>query len=79
MEASNKLAWAWGIKEGCLEEYMNMHLVPWQEILQEHNKAGIRNYSIFQNAPQFFYCFECDDVNNSEHLFLSSVNKDRLC
>ena len=62
MENSNKYAWTWEIKEEDLEKYVNLHLNPWQEILEEHSKAGIRNYSIFQNGNQFFYCFECDDV-----------------
>lgn len=59
---SNKFAWTWNIKEECLEEYVSMHLAPWQEIMDEHSKAGISNYSIFQNGSQFFYCFECADV-----------------
>lgn len=63
MMKSNKFAWVWHIREECLDEYVKMHLEPWQEILDEHNKAGIRNYSIFQNGNQFFYCFECDDVD----------------
>jgi len=62
LENSNKYAWTWEIKEENLEEYVNLHLNPWQEILEEHSKAGIKNYSIFQNGNQFFYCFECDDV-----------------
>ena len=62
MEMSNKFAWTWHIKEECLEEYVEMHLNAWPEILEEHSKAGIRNYSIFQNGNQFFYVFECDDV-----------------
>lgn len=62
MENSKKFAWTWKVKEECLDEYVKMHLAPWPEILEEHSKAGIRNYSIFQNGNQFFYCFECDDV-----------------
>ncbi|WP_144549214.1 L-rhamnose mutarotase [Bacillus sp. X1(2014)] len=62
MENSKKYAWTWEIKEEYLEEYINLHLNPWNEILEEHSKAGIKNYSIFQNGNQFFYCFECDDV-----------------
>lgn len=65
MEASKKFAWTWEIKEDCLEEYVNMHLEPWQEVLEEHSKAGITNYSIFQNGTQFFYCFECEDVESA--------------
>lgn len=65
MKSSNKYAWTWEIKEEYLEEYINMHLNPWSEILEEHSKAGIKNYSIFQNGNQFFYCFECDDVEKA--------------
>ena len=63
MEKSNKFAWTWNIKAECLEEYIAMHLQPWPDILEEHGKAGIKNYSIFQNGTQFFYCFECEDVD----------------
>lgn len=59
---SNTYAWTWTIKTECLEEYVAMHMNPWPEILEEHRRAGIRNYSIFQNGNQFFYCFVCDDV-----------------
>ncbi len=62
MEKSNKFAWTWKVKEECLEEYVKMHLAPWDEIMTAHSEAGIKNYSIFQNGNQFFYCFECDDV-----------------
>ena len=55
-------AWTWKVKEDRLDEYVEMHLNPWPEILDEHSAAGIRNYSIFQNGNQFFYTFECDDV-----------------
>lgn len=57
-----RYAWTWNVKPECLEEYVKMHLNPWPEILEEHSKAGIRNYSIFQNGNQFFYVFESDDA-----------------
>ncbi len=73
MSGGRKFAWTWSVKPECLEEYVAMHLKPWPEILEEHRRAGIRNYSIFQNGNQFFYCFECDDaakafayIDNSE-------------
>ena len=59
---SNKFAWKWKIKQEHIEEYVNMHLNPWPEVVEEHSKAGITNFSIFQNGCEFFYCFECDDV-----------------
>jgi L-rhamnose mutarotase len=62
---SNKFAWTWRVKPERLEEYVSMHLDPWPEVMAEHSRAGIRNYSIFQNGNQFFYCFECDDVKRA--------------
>ena len=53
MEHSKKFAWTWTVKEEYLDEYVRMHLDPWPEILEEHRKAGYRNYSIFQNGNQF--------------------------
>ncbi|QYR19568.1 L-rhamnose mutarotase [Paenibacillus sp. sptzw28] len=65
MEKSNKYAWTWRIKEEYIAEYVEMHLNPWPEVLEEHSIAGIRNYSIFQDGSLFFYCFECDDVEKA--------------
>ena len=62
MGQSKRFAWTWTIKEEDLSEYVRMHLDPWPEVLAEHKRAGIKNYSIFQNGRQFLYCFECDDV-----------------
>ena len=62
---SQKHAWTWRIKPEHLDEYVRMHRDPWPEILQEHTRAGIRNYSIFQNGCQFFYCLECDDIGHA--------------
>jgi L-rhamnose mutarotase len=62
---SNKFAWTWKVKPERLEEYVKMHLDPWPKVLEEHSKAGIKNYSIFQNGNQFFYCFECNDVKRA--------------
>lgn len=56
-----KYAWTWTIKPECLDEYVKMHKEPWPDVMEEHKKAGISNYSIFQNGNQFFYEFECDD------------------
>jgi L-rhamnose mutarotase len=56
---SKKYAWVWTVKAECVEEYVKMHLHPWPEILRAHSRAGIKNYSIFQNGNQFFYEFEC--------------------
>lgn len=59
---SNRYAWTWKVKPEDLDTYVDMHLNAWPDICEEHRKAGIRNYSIFQNGNQFFYYYECDDV-----------------
>ena len=75
MEKSNKYAWIWMIKREYLDEYVRMHRDPWPEVLEEHRKAGIVNYSIFQNGFQFFYCFECDDVEKA----FDYIGKSAIC
>lgn len=60
---NNKFAWTWYIKQDVLDDYINMHLNAWPDVLQAHTEAGIQNYSIFQNGNQFFYCFECDNIS----------------
>ncbi|MBN2852468.1 MAG: L-rhamnose mutarotase [Clostridia bacterium] len=75
MIKSNKFAWTWRIKEENLEEYVKLHMNPWTEIMDEHSKAGIRNYSIFQNGNQFFYCFECDDVSKA----FEYIGQSKIC
>ena len=75
MKNSNKFAWVWSIKPEYLEEYVKIHMDPWPEILEEHTKAGYKNYSIFQNGNQFFYVFECDDVEAA----FAYVDKSEVC
>lgn len=70
-----KFAWTWTIKEEHLEEYVALHQKPWPEVLEEHRKAGIRNYSIFQQQNQFFYCFECEDVARA----FAYIAKSEIC
>ncbi|MCM3746451.1 L-rhamnose mutarotase [Paenibacillus pasadenensis] len=72
MSMSNKYAWTWSVKPERLEQYVEMHLNPWPEIMEEHSRAGIRNYSIFQQGNQFFYCFECDDVEQAFRIIAES-------
>lgn len=75
MSLSNKFAWTWKVKGESLEEYVRMHLDPWPEVLDEHRKAGIRNYSIFQEGNRLFYCFECDDVEDA----FAYIDKSEAC
>ena len=70
-----KYAWTWTMKEECLEEYVRLHKNPWPDVVEAHSKAGIKNYSIFQNGKQFFYCFETDDIEaTTEYLLKDEAN-----
>ena len=64
-----KYAWTWNVKPEYVEEYVNMHKNPWPEIMQAHSDAGIKNYSIFRNANQFFYVLECENIEKGEEHF----------
>lgn len=75
---SKRFAWTWNVREECLEEYVQMHLNPWPDILEEHTKAGIRDYSIFQNGNQFFYVFECDSDEAAAKAF-AYMNDSEAC
>jgi L-rhamnose mutarotase len=57
-----RFAWTWRVKPERVTEYVRMHKTPWNEILKAHSEAGIRDYSIFRNGNQFFYVYECDNV-----------------
>lgn len=65
MSEKKRYAWTWTIKDECIDEYVRMHLDPWPEVMAEHTKAGINDYSIFQKGNQFFYTFECADVEKA--------------
>ncbi len=69
---SNKYAWTWYIKEDQIDEYLRMHGNVWEDVLKDHTAAGIKNYSIFQNKNQFFYVYECDDMDYALNFIANS-------
>ena len=71
-------AWKWTIKPEYVDEYVEMHINAWPDVLEAHIKAGFRNYSIFQNGKdgnEFFYYFETDDFEKA----MSGLAKDSAC
>lgn len=72
---NNKFAWTWNIKESEVKEYVRIHAKVWPDVLEAHKRGGIRNYSIFQNGNQFFYCFECNNVSAAFEV----IDKDEAC
>jgi len=71
----NIYAWKWNIKPEYIDEYVKMHINAWPEVLKAHSKAGIRNYSIFQNGNEFFYYLETEDFEKA----MEYLSKDPVC
>ena len=72
---NNKHAWSWNIKPEKVDEYVEIHKEVWPDVLKVHSEGGIYNYSIFQNGNQFFYCFQCDDVEKA----FDMIGKSEIC
>lgn len=54
-----RYAWKAALKPGCLQEYTRRHAEIWPEMVQELRRAGICNYTIYQNGNQLFGYYEC--------------------
>lgn len=57
-----KYAWKSEVREGCLAEYKKRHDELWPEMAEVLEKAGIRNYTIWNLEQHLFGYYECDDV-----------------
>jgi len=55
-----KCAWKAYIKEGNYPEYKKRHDEIWPEMLEMFHKAGIRNYSIWNNGNELFGYYELE-------------------
>ncbi len=71
----NVYAWKWKIKPEYVDEYVEMHINAWPDLLKAHSQAGFRNYSIFQNGNEFFYYFETDDFEKA----MAGLDRDPVC
>ncbi|HOM02940.1 MAG TPA: RDD family protein [Acetivibrio sp.] len=67
-----KYAWTWSVKEEFMNDFLELHLKPSEEILQEQRKAGYKNSSFFNNGNQFFFVFECDNIEYANNYLSSS-------
>ena len=77
MGQERRYAWSWTIKEECLHEYVEMHLNPWSEIMTEHSKAGIHDYSISGKATSSSIVFKCADVDSAFNYLADSDVRQR--
>jgi len=59
-------------KRGILKDFVELHLKPSPEMLEEQKKAGYKNSSFFNNGNQFFFVFECDNIDYANNYLSSS-------
>ncbi len=55
-----KYAWKATVLEGKLEEYIKRHDEIWPEMLEVLEKAGIKNYTIWNVGNELFGYYECE-------------------
>ena len=55
-----RYAWRGRIAEGSLAEYVRRHDELWPEMTELLNKAGIHNYTIWQEGHELFGYYECE-------------------
>lgn len=72
-----KYAWIWNIKEEFMEEHKKLLSDNFPGVLEEQRKAGYRNQSVFNNGNQFYYVFECNNIERANnYLSNSQIYKD---
>lgn len=55
-----KYAWKGRIAEGMLDEYVRRHNEIWDEMKEVLDRAGIRNYTIWNTGNEVFGYYECE-------------------
>ena len=55
-----RYAWRGRIAPGSLEEYIKRHDEIWPEMTELLNRAGIHNYTIWNDGHELFGYYECD-------------------
>lgn len=76
-KSEKKYAWIWNVKEEFMEEYKKLLSDNFPGVLEEQRKAGYRNQSVFNNGNQFYYVFECNNIDRANNYLSSSqVYKD---
>lgn len=58
----------WRVDPGNWEQYKRVHLEPWPELIEEIQKVGIRNYSVFAFGTRAFAYFEVESGTAQEAL-----------
>ena len=70
-----RIAFKFKLKSGKLNEYIQAHNNVWPEMLNLLEKAGIFNYTIWNNGDEIFGYYETEDVcHASETVSQSEIN-----
>lgn len=57
-----RFTWKAKVLPGQLDEYIRRHDEIWPEMTEVLNRAGIRNYTIWNVGDDLFGYYECDDI-----------------
>ncbi len=65
------------VRPGKEEQYRRAHQAVWPELIEEANKAGIRNHSVFMHGRTLFVYLEADDIGQAERKLKQTAVKQR--
>ena len=65
------------VRPGNEEQYRRAHQEVWPELIEEANKAGIRNHSVFMHGRTSFVYLEADDIEQAERKLKQTAVKQR--
>ncbi len=65
------------VRPGKEEQYRRAHQEVWLELIEEANKAGIRNHSVFMHGRTLFVYLEADDIGQAERKLKQTAVKQR--
>lgn len=66
-----------GLRDGYCDEYFRRHNEIWPEMMDLIDRAGLKNYSIWNNCNKLYEYFECDDFQKASFIISSSEVKKR--
>lgn len=62
----DRRVWKARLKPGMRDEYKRRHDEIWPEMADELRKAGVRNYTIWNNGDELIGYYECEDLASCE-------------
>jgi len=72
-----RFVWKAKVLPGMLDEYIRRHDEIWPEMTEVLNRAGVRNYTIWNTADELIGYYECDDIGYASRVQSESPVVDR--